>query len=218
MELAEYLAGGAAGRPDSLSGLNPDFTSALTALFAAAPENVRGGLRINSGFRSPEVQARLYAEAVAKYGSEAAARKWVAPPGKSQHNHGHAVDLGYLSDEAKAWAHANAAAYGLTFPMQHEPWHVELAGARGAPGVATAFTDQRGAAPTGMIGAGQMPLSFGPIGEGPGASALGNIAADYMTRQREQQAARAEADAARRTALFSPTGPAAPQGLASLYG
>jgi hypothetical protein len=77
-----------------------------------------------------------------------------------------------------------------------------------------------GSAPTGALPpmAGAAPLSFGPIGEGPGASALGNIAADFMTKQRDEQAARAEADAARRTALFSPTGPAAPQGLASLYG
>lgn len=129
-ELARYLAGGAAQRQDSLSGLDPQMQNALAALFSAAPEGVRDGLRINSAYRSPEVQARLYEEALARYGSEAEARRWVAPPGRSQHNHGRAVDIGYLSPEARAWAHENASAYGLSFPLSNEDWHIELAGAR----------------------------------------------------------------------------------------
>lgn len=135
-----YLVGGGT-RADAMTGLNPAFGSALQQMFAAAPEQVRAQLRINSAYRSPEVQTRLWDEALAKYGSPEAARKWVAPPGRSQHNHGRAADLKYLSPEAKAWAHQNAAQYGLAFPMGHEPWHIELAGARD------------GAAPT---------LSFGP--------------------------------------------------------
>jgi hypothetical protein len=124
-----YVVGGAT-RPDSISGMNPAFSGALGALFAAAPSEIQAQLRVSSGYRSEQRQAELWRDAVAKYGSEAAARKWVAPPGRSQHNHGNAADLRYLSPAAQEWVRANAGAYGLAFPMSHEPWHIELSGAR----------------------------------------------------------------------------------------
>lgn len=126
----QYAVGGAQ-RPDSFTGLNPQFSSALEQLFASAPDNIRNSLRVGSGYRSPERQEQLWADALKKYGSPEAARKWVAPPGRSQHNHGHAADLKYLSDDARKWAHENAANFGLSFPLSNEDWHIELAGARG---------------------------------------------------------------------------------------
>jgi hypothetical protein len=63
-----------------------------------------------------------------------AARKWVAPPGSSNHNHGEAVDLKY-GKGASEWVHANAEKYGLYFPMGHEPWHVEQIGGRRQQGL-----------------------------------------------------------------------------------
>lgn len=124
-----YLVGGGT-RPDAISGLDQGFRSALEAMFQGAPPEIQQELRVLSAYRSPEIQKGLFANAVKKYGSEAAARKWVAPPGRSRHNSGVAADLRYLSDDAKAWAHANADAYGLHFPMSWEPWHVELKGSR----------------------------------------------------------------------------------------
>lgn len=50
-------------------------------------------LTVTSAYRSTEKQARLFAEAVQKYGSEAAARKKVAPPGSSKHEGGTALDI-----------------------------------------------------------------------------------------------------------------------------
>jgi hypothetical protein len=50
-------------------------------------------LTVISAYRSTEKQARLFAEAVQKYGSEAAARKHVAPPGSSKHESGTALDI-----------------------------------------------------------------------------------------------------------------------------
>lgn len=96
-------------------GFNPEFSSALNALLQASG----GKVWVTSGYRSPERQAQLYAAAVKKYGSEAAARKWVAPPGKSQHGMGVAADLGGDLD----WVRQNAARYGLVQPMSWEPWH-----------------------------------------------------------------------------------------------
>lgn len=105
------------------TGMNPEFARALGRFLSAAPDR---GVSIYSGYRSPEHQARLFKNAVAKHGSISAARTWVAPPGKSQHNHGGAADLRYANDAIRKWAHENAAQYGLNFRMSHEPWHVEL--------------------------------------------------------------------------------------------
>lgn len=125
-----YLVGGGT-RPDAISGMADPFQGSLEALFASAPPEIQNQLRLTSGYRSNERQAQLWEEALAKYGSPEAARKWVAPPGSSQHNHGTAADLKYLSPEAQAWAHENAAKYGLYFPLSNEPWHIEPVGSRG---------------------------------------------------------------------------------------
>ena len=132
-----YTVDGGA-RPDAIIGLADPFEASLAAMFQAAPPEIQSQLRVASGYRSPERQAQLWEEALAKYGSEEAARKWVAPPGRSQHNHGNAVDLRYLDPVAQSWVHANAERFGLTFPMAHEPWHVEPMGARGGQQAAPA--------------------------------------------------------------------------------
>lgn len=58
-------------------------------------------LTINSGFRSIASQAAIWNDAVAKYGSEEAARAHVAPPGHSQHNLGNAADLSAPTEAAR---------------------------------------------------------------------------------------------------------------------
>ncbi|WP_245930727.1 M15 family metallopeptidase [Methylobacterium radiodurans] len=129
VDLSPYLAQGK--DRDHLDRMDWDLKSRLANMVADMPENIRAKFQINSGYRSPERQAELFAEAVKKYGSEEAARKWVAPPGNSQHNHGKAADINMGGDPAvKAWIHANAAKYGLGFPMAHEPWHIEALDAR----------------------------------------------------------------------------------------
>lgn len=120
--LSGYLAD---GKDESHLDFESNFGGALTPFLQAA-QDAGHSITIYSGFRSPEHQARLYQDAIAKYGSPEAARKWVAPPGKSQHNHGGAADLAYGSDEARAWAHENAGSFGLHFRMGHEPWHIEM--------------------------------------------------------------------------------------------
>lgn len=130
-DFTKYAVGGAM-RPDSFSGLDQGFASALSNMFAAAPPDIAQHLRVTSGFRSPERQAQLWQGALQKYGSPEKARKWVAPPGKSNHNHGHAADLKYLDPSATAWAHENAGRFGLAFPLSNENWHIELASRRGS--------------------------------------------------------------------------------------
>jgi hypothetical protein len=108
-----------------IDGMDPRLAERLAALLAAVP-----GATIYSGYRDPEHQRKLFENAVAKYGSPQAARKWVAPPGKSQHNHGSAADLSFATPEARKAFHERAEDFGLTFPLGHEPWHIELTGAR----------------------------------------------------------------------------------------
>src|SRR5439155_1280350 len=94
-----------------------------------------GGVRflVDSGWRSPAYQEHLFREAVAKYGSEAEAARWVATPDTSAHVSGDAVDLGA---GAASWLSAHGAAYGLCQIYGNEPWHYELrpeANAHGCP-------------------------------------------------------------------------------------
>lgn len=108
--------------PVKTTGLRPAFNQKLNALISASG----GRLHVVSGYRSVAEQRRLWNVALKKYGSASAARKWVAPPGRSNHNKGIAADLG----GDLGWAHANAARFGLYFPLSNEAWHIEPKGSR----------------------------------------------------------------------------------------
>ncbi|GAB3143239.1 M15 family metallopeptidase [Amycolatopsis stemonae] len=98
----------------------------LTALRRAAADAAADGVEIfvNGGWRSPEYQAGLLRQAVAKYGSAEAAARWVATPDTSAHVSGEAVDIGPAA--ARAWLSAHGARYGLCQIYRNEPWHYEL--------------------------------------------------------------------------------------------
>lgn len=89
-------------------------TAALSAFFAASG----GRVSLGNLWRSNAEQAALYAKKP----------NLAAPPGKSNHEFGLAADLEYSDDAARRWAHENAARFGLHFPMDYEPWHIELIG------------------------------------------------------------------------------------------
>lgn len=173
MDLQKLLSPGLGA--EALAGLNPMLRDALQNMVMSAPTDVRSSLRINSGHRTVDRQRELYEAALKKYGSESAARKWVAPPGRSQHNFGKAVDLGYLSPRAKAWVHENASQFGLHFPMAHEPWHVEMVGGRDSGGVEVAANVAANNAPNNGFGASPVDPIVAPVnnaGYGLGAERL----------------------------------------------
>ncbi len=126
--LSSVLASGKGA--SHVTGMQADFQKRLATMIASMPKELQGSVTINSGFRSVERQQQLWLEALKKYGSPEAARKWVAPPGNSQHNKGNAADLGYGSDAARKWVHSNANQFGLSFPLKNENWHIEDASAR----------------------------------------------------------------------------------------
>lgn len=136
----------------SLDGLHPTLMRPRVEAVLADPEAKGMGLFVVSAFRSIAKQEQLFAAAVRKYGSEKAARMWVAPPGRSNHGPsrdnagnkvsdqrrygkwGAAVDLGVpgLAAVSGQWPEAierkvNAicARHGLYSPMQWEDWHFE---------------------------------------------------------------------------------------------
>lgn len=122
----------------SVTNLNPIFSSRIQQALAQAPPEVQQGTTIFSGFRSDERQAQIYQAAVQKYGSEAEARKWAAPPGHSNHNAGQAMDLKFSSPAVQQWWHENADHFGLKFPLSNEAWHIEPKETRGGGGLPSA--------------------------------------------------------------------------------
>ena len=103
--------------------LDPDL---LHALRASATDAAEDGIEfiVNSGWRSAEYQDQLLDEAVATYGSEAEAARWVATADTSAHVSGDAVDIGDF--DAAAWLSEHGARYGLCPIYDNEPWHFEL--------------------------------------------------------------------------------------------
>jgi len=97
----------------------------LTALRRAGSEASDDGvaLEVNSGWRSRAYQAQLLQDAVAEYGSEEEAARWVSTPDTSEHVQGDAVDIG---SAGATWLSKHGAAYGLCRIYDNEPWHFEL--------------------------------------------------------------------------------------------
>jgi len=125
-EAGGALPGGTTVFDDRLPGVGNLDPALLRALRRAATDAAAGGVElvVNSGWRSPAYEDQLRREAVARYGSEAEAARWVATGATSPHVSGDAVDLGPAG--ATAWLSARGAAYGLCRIYANEPWHYEL--------------------------------------------------------------------------------------------
>jgi zinc D-Ala-D-Ala carboxypeptidase len=111
---------------DEIPGVANLDPALLAALRRAATDAAGAGVEflVDSGWRSPAYQKRLLHEAVLKYGSKAAAARWVATPTTSPHVSGHAVDV--APSGTAAWLSEHGAAYGLCQIYGNEPWHYEL--------------------------------------------------------------------------------------------
>ena len=101
-------------------GLHPLLQAAVKQLV----EESGGRVHVVSGYRSPQEQQILWADALRRYGSAEAADDWVAPPGHSMHEKGLAIDLG--GDLSLAAALVEQLKLPLHRPLANEPWHFEL--------------------------------------------------------------------------------------------
>lgn len=100
-----------------------------------------------------------------------------------------------MTPEARAWVHANASKYGLSFPLGNEPWHIELATARGGPQPTLAYAPMVKKTPAAAAidaavpkkGGGLLGGVFGGIANGISnvkTAALGQIAPVMVSAQR----------------------------------
>jgi hypothetical protein len=126
---------------DEVPGVAKLDPALLHALRRAATDAGATGVElfVNSGWRSAAYEDQLRRKAVAKYGSEAEAARWVATGTTSPHVSGHAVDIG--PPEATAWLSAHGAAYGLCQIYANEPWHFELRPRAAASGCPAMYAD-----------------------------------------------------------------------------
>ena len=82
----------------------------------------------NSSFRDNAEQSKLYNQAVRKYG-KAQAGNWAAPPGKSKHNSGLAIDMNIYNKRGQMIPQKEfdrlISQAGFYRPMSWETWHIE---------------------------------------------------------------------------------------------
>ncbi|MBF4619464.1 M15 family metallopeptidase [Clavibacter sp. VKM Ac-2873] len=113
----------------AIENLDPDLHEALrkAAAAAAATTAERYGfdLLITSGWRSERFQDQLLKDGIEKYGSEKAARKYVASSEDSRHVSGDAVDI--ADPDAQLWLEDHGSEFGLCRTYANETWHFELA-------------------------------------------------------------------------------------------
>lgn len=125
-----------------VGGFKQDFHDRLSAMYDAAPDDIKKGIRINSGFRDSNYQKRIIDKYKGRKGYTASYeggvrrksdnKQMVASAHGSKHGQGVAADLGYGSKNtpARRWVHNNAKNFGLHFPLSYEPWHIEPISAR----------------------------------------------------------------------------------------
>lgn len=104
----------------NVAGLNPQMMSNFLGMASEYKAMTGKSIGVNSAFRSLAQQQVLWD----KYGRNP---KRVAPPGKSMHNYGFAMDINSSSGN-----HLNSLGllqkWNFARPMAHEPWHIEPRG------------------------------------------------------------------------------------------
>lgn len=125
-----------------ISDVNGVFASRMQALIDAAESATGQTVTVNSGYRSPEKQAQIYANTYYRdpahpfvyngvtYKVTGPSSRVAAPPGNSQHQQGFAVDI-RPSGAAYKWMTQNAAKYGVEWGgnwkgNQNDPPHFQL--------------------------------------------------------------------------------------------
>lgn len=107
----------------AVSRLDPELLGAVRD--AAEDARVDGiDIGITSGWRSPDYQRQLLADAVHRYGSLHEAQRYVSTPEESLHVVGKAVDIG--PTDAADWLIRHGDDYGLCQAYANEIWHFEL--------------------------------------------------------------------------------------------
>ena len=94
-------------------------TAAAFVKMRDAAQSAGVSIIVVSGFRTMQKQRELYAAYKAGRGNLA------APPGYSNHQSGHALDLNTKGSGVNAWLVAHAATFGFRRTVPSEGWHYE---------------------------------------------------------------------------------------------
>lgn len=107
----------------SLSGVNPKLKAAIEKVASAYKASTGKTVNVTSAVRTPEEQAKLYAD------YQAGKSKYpVAPPGRSKHDRGLAIDVdSKIANELDSMG--LLAKYGLGRPVANDPVHIEVVSA-----------------------------------------------------------------------------------------
>ena len=100
-----------------LEGVKPNLLQYFLGMAEEYGNKTGKTIQVNDGFRSYDEQARLHAKDSKK----------AAPPGKSLHEFGLAMDIN-SGDAGKLEELGLMKKYGFTRPVGGEPWHIEPAG------------------------------------------------------------------------------------------
>jgi len=121
---------GASGGQENFNGLGADMKGALLSAGQQYFEQTGQKLKMNSGFRSPEDQQRLY-KATEDAGTPGVGKEGrpVAQPGSSPHETGRAVDIQNFTDPKAVAAMNNAGLFQNIMPK--DPVHFQLQAADG---------------------------------------------------------------------------------------
>jgi TP901 family phage tail tape measure protein len=154
MEMA--LAAASAG--SGAKGLDPKFLANFNQWNAALGNK----FSIGSGWRSSKQQAVLYDRWLRRVPGQAQA----APPGRSNHEKGLAID--HVPSTHTARDEAMAGLFGLKYPMSFEPWHIEPMWAARGGLVPYGSYDRGGYLPKGLSLAYNGTGAPEPVGHGVG--------------------------------------------------
>jgi len=113
----------------AIGNLDPALVEAVQqAADAAEADGIT--ILVTSGWRSAAFQQTLLDGAIARYGSEEEALRYVNSPKTSRHVLGEAVDIG--PTDADSWFSQRGDDFGLCQTYANEMWHFELATTPGA--------------------------------------------------------------------------------------
>lgn len=121
---------------DTTDTMSKDIVAPLNSMLEAFyAKTGNDDVTILCGFRSVELQQKLFNQEVAEKG-EAEAPRWVARPGTSEHHTGLALDLGVYTDSGEfsyfegkgdfAWISQNCHNYGFVVRYQTEKKNITL--------------------------------------------------------------------------------------------
>ena len=147
--------------------MNPQFTERLAAAGRAYEQETGRRATYGQGDRDPETQRRYWEES--GHGRRYAA----APPGRSKHQAGEAMDI--PSGDFRRWLGQNSQRFGLGFPIRNDPNHIQMVGRGNVP---YPYQGQGGAPvrtadATGAVTRGERNNNPGNIKQGPDAQQYG---------------------------------------------